>query len=127
MEHADMAPFARHPIRLILVAVVALAAQLPAAQADPRSDFLAGATKACPGCDLSGLSFKRRDLTGADLSGANLKDANFHDAKLAGARLAGADLSGANLNKAALARADLTGATLRGAMLYAANLDQAKL
>src|SRR5262245_42804910 len=64
------------------------------ARADQREDFLAGKTRSCPRCDLSGQNFKRRDLANADLTGANLKDANFHDARLTNARLGGADLSG---------------------------------
>jgi uncharacterized protein YjbI with pentapeptide repeats len=108
-----------------LIVLAALSSTL--AHADQRADFLAGSTRECQRCDLAGVNFKRRDLSGVDLTGANLKDANFHDARLAGARLAGADLTGANLNKANLSRADLAGAVLRDAMLYAAILDGAKL
>src|SRR5689334_20171900 len=94
------------PARLIaiLFATVLVAGS---ARADQRDDFLAGKTRNCPRCDLSGQNFKRRDLANADLTGANLKDANFHDARLTNARLGGADLNGANLNKANLSRADL--------------------
>src|SRR5262245_20272896 len=113
MKYMKLPPL---PIPAFLAAVIALACPA-AAQADPREDFIAGRTKACPGCDLSGVSFKRRDLSGADLTGARLKDANLHDARLTGAKLASADLTNANLNKANLSRADLTGATLAGAML----------
>src|SRR2546428_12127537 len=77
-------------ILAVLGSVLAMAWHVTAAHADQREDFLAGRTRECPRCDLSGLNFKRRDLSGADLAGANLKDANFHDARLAGARLAGA-------------------------------------
>jgi Pentapeptide repeats (8 copies) len=116
---------------LPIVAFIALAAAivypLVGARADQREDFLAGRVKECPGCDLSGANFKRRDLTGANLAGANLRDANFHDARLIGAKLAGADFSGANLNKANLSRADAAGAKLNEAMLYGAILDAAKL
>ena len=98
-----------------------------AAQGGEREDFLAGRSRECPRCDLAGMNFKRRDLSGANLAGANLRNTNFHDARLVGARLGGADLTGANLNKADLSRAELAGATLREAMLYAANLDGAKL
>src|SRR5262245_10392403 len=87
------------PRELRLATAMVLVAGLAAAhaQSDQRQDFLAGRTLACPRCELAGMNFKRRDLSGADLSGANLAQANFHDAKLAGADLAGADLSGANL------------------------------
>src|SRR5262244_1270942 len=99
------------PARLIAILFATLAAAA-GARADPREDFLAGKTRSCPRCDLSGQNFKRRDLANADLTGANLKEANFHDARLTNARLGGADLSGANLNKANLSRADLRDAKL---------------
>src|ERR1041384_1804918 len=44
------------------------------AWADQREQFLAGKTRDCPRCDLSGQNFKRRDLSGADLTGANLNN-----------------------------------------------------
>ena len=65
----------------LIAAVLASMLAAAGARAEPRDDFLAGRTKACAGCDLTGANFKRRDLTGADLTGAKLKDANFHDAK----------------------------------------------
>src|SRR5262249_5244663 len=65
------------------------------ARADQREDFLAGKTRSCPRCDLSGQNFKRRDLANADLTGANLKDANFHDARLANPQLGGGALHSA--------------------------------
>src|SRR5262245_26205848 len=92
-----------------LVVGLALAGHVAAARADQREDFLAGRARDCPRCDLSGQTFKRRDLSNADLTGANLKDANLHDTRLVGAKLGGADLTGANLNKANLSRADLRG------------------
>jgi uncharacterized protein YjbI with pentapeptide repeats len=57
-----------------LAACLVLAASLAATavQADQRQDFLAGRTHDCPRCDLAGVNFKRRDLSGADLTGANL-------------------------------------------------------
>src|SRR5262249_11665922 len=103
---------AKRPTVIVLAGMLACAS---AARADQRDDFLAGRTRDCPLCDLTGQNFKRRDLSGANLAGAVLKNATLHDAKLASARLAGADLSGANLNKAGLARADLRGARLGGA------------
>ena len=112
------------------VALAVLAISLPItlphsnAQADQRDDFVTGSTKVCPRCNLAGLNFKRRDLTGADLS-PDLKGANLHDARLVGAQLAGADFTGANLNKANPSRADLSNAKLREATLYRANLDGA--
>lgn len=83
-----------------------------------RAAFLAGDSSGCPGCDLRGVSLKRRDLTGADLHGANLEGVSFHRAVLRGASLTGANLREANLNKAILIGADLRGADLAGALLY---------
>ena len=112
----------------MIVAVLLGASLEPlSAQLSDRADFLAGRSRECRRCNLTGENFKRRDLSGADLTDANLEDANFHDAKLVGARLGGANLSGANLNKADLSRADLAGANLREAMLYGANLNAAQL
>ena len=96
-----------------MVIFLATVFSIGGARADPRDDFLAHRSRACPKCDPAGVSFTRRDLAGADLAGADLRGANFHDAQLAGAKPAGADLTGANLNKANLAGADLAGAILR--------------
>src|SRR5215472_2846006 len=112
---------------IALLAALVVIAAVGAARADERADFLAGLTRNCPRCDLSGANFKRHDLAGADLTGAILDGANFHDANLSGAHLAGAHLTAANLNKADLRRADLSGAHLHDALLYAANLDAARL
>ena len=65
------------------------------AQADPREDFLAGRTKACAGCDLTGANFKRRDLTGADLT-----EARGERSVWLGTKLHEADLTEANLPRA---------------------------
>src|SRR5260370_6886188 len=102
-------------LRLPAVAFLAAMAVTARAEAGQREDFLAGRVKECPGCDLSGSNFKRRDLTGANLAGANLKDANFHDARLIGAKLAGADFSAATLTTTNLTRADVAGAKLNHA------------
>src|SRR4030088_3859579 len=75
------------------------------AQAQDVAAFLAGRSKDCPGCDLSGAKLKRRDLTGANLAGANLSEASLHRSLLRGADLAGADLTRANLNKTPLPQA----------------------
>ena len=121
-----MPTMARRTNLLVVAAAVSMLGTA-AARADRRDDFLAGRTRNCVHCDLSGANFKRHDLAGVDLTGANLTGTNFHDAKLAGARFTGANLSGANLNKADLSRADLSRANLHEAMLYAADLDGAKL
>ncbi len=92
-------------------------ATIPSAN-DQRASFVAGMTNDCPGCDLAGLSFKRRDLTGADLAGANLEEVSFYRTVLRGADLSGARLTRANLNRADLTLATLAGAQMDGAMLY---------
>jgi uncharacterized protein YjbI with pentapeptide repeats len=91
----------------------------------PRATFIAGKSLSCPGCDLSGLNFKRRDLGGADLRGANLTGTSFHRAILRAANLSGANLHEANLNRTVLTNADLRGATLTGALLYQAEAGRA--
>src|SRR5215475_716883 len=83
-----------------------------AAQSADLAAFIAGQTKDCPGCNLAGVSLKRRNLAGANLAGANLAGASFHRAVLRGANLSGADLTGANLNKTDLIQADLSSAKL---------------
>ena len=79
------------------VAVVLLSTSAEAMADDVPSDvinsparqaFLAGTSKDCPGCDLRGVSLKRRDLSGADLTGADLTDAVLHAARLTNAKLA---------------------------------------
>src|SRR5262249_31960165 len=98
------------------------------AQLAQRADaaaFLAGQTKDCPGCNLAGVSLKRRNLAGANLAGANLAGASFHRAVLRGANLSGADLTGANLNKTDLIQADLSSAKLANAMLFEADASRA--
>ena len=87
--------------------------------------FIYGRTLDCAGCDLSGLSFKRRDLDGANLSGANLERTSFYRTGLRGADLSAANLAGANLNRADLTLANLHQANLEGAMLYLADAGRA--
>ncbi|MCW5695464.1 MAG: pentapeptide repeat-containing protein [Bauldia sp.] len=94
---------------------------------DARAAFLAGASIDCPGCDLQGVSLKRRNLSGADLSGADLTGASLHRAVLAGADLADANLTAANLNLADFRRASLPGAKLSGAYLFLADFGGADL
>lgn len=80
------------------------------------------ASKSCPGCDLTGVSFlKSANLKNADLSNAKLVGASFYGADLTGANLQGADLS-----NALLWQADLTNANLGGVNLSGANLGGAK-
>lgn len=91
------------------------------ATAEGRDAFLAGLTRNCPGCDLTLVSLKRRDLTGADLSGANLTDASLHRAVLRQANLSGANLTNANLNRTILVQANFSGATMTSSMLFEAD------
>lgn len=70
--------------------------------------------------DLSGVSARRTNLTGALLAGANLQGAN-----LAGARMGDADLRGATFAKAHLSEAGETAARLPGAFLAGADFSNA--
>jgi uncharacterized protein YjbI with pentapeptide repeats len=106
-------------------AAAAASGAIPDAAQDPRAQFIAARTVNCRGCDLAGLSFKRRDLTGADLSGANLEGTSFYRAVMRGADLSGARLSRANLNRADLTLVRSAGAKLDGAMLYLADAQRA--
>ena len=74
-------------------------------------------TKACPGCDLTGIELINFDLKNADLSGANLTGAN----------LKGSDLTGANLIGANLTDTDLLGTDLTNAKLINGKLSGVKL
>src|SRR5262245_58564193 len=85
---SGLSAIAMHVIRIAALALLCAALATGGARADPRDDFLAGHSRACPKCNLAGADFKRRDLAGVDLTGADLHGANFHDAQLAGAKLA---------------------------------------
>src|SRR5258708_32801304 len=111
-------------IATFAIALCATAHRAAAQSADPAA-FIAGQTKDCPGCNLAGVSFKRRNLAGANLAGANLAGASFHRAVLSGANLSGADLTGANLNKTDLIQADLSNANLANPMLFEADASRA--
>lgn len=104
-------------------AATAIVAPRPAqalpADATPAQRFLAGLSKDCPGCDLSGADLRRRDLSDAKLNGANLTRAVFHRANLRNADFTGATLTQANLNAADLTFAKFEDATMTGAQLYA--------
>lgn len=93
----------------------------PAPAADDKVGmFIAGLSKDCPGCDLSGADLRRRDLTGADLSGATLVATNLHRAILRQVNFKGANLERSDLNVADLTQTDFTGASLVNTMLYGA-------
>ena len=54
-------------------------------------------TKACSGCDLTGIELINFDLKNADLRGANLTSANLRRSDLEEANLTDANLTDANL------------------------------
>lgn len=65
-------------------------------------DFLAGASRSCVRCDLSGRDLQSRNFAWTRLDQANLKQANLSGASLFRASLVRADLSGARLTRANL-------------------------
>jgi uncharacterized protein YjbI with pentapeptide repeats len=77
--------------------------------------------------DLTGLSFKERDLSNADFTGSVMVETNFEKTNLDYAVLYACDLRKANFSNASLIRADLRGACLRGALMSGANLMEADL
>ena len=62
---------------------------------DPRSIFLQGRSRDCPGCQLTDVDLRYRNLEGAHLEGADLSGALLH-----AANLRGADLRHATLDRA---------------------------
>jgi uncharacterized protein YjbI with pentapeptide repeats len=83
------------------------------------------------GRDLSGIQWQHTNLTGAHFSNSNLSKADLRFANLQGAYLDNTNLESANLCGASLnagstgTAADLTGAHLKNANLSGANLDSA--
>lgn len=77
--------------------------------------------------DLTGLSFKGRDMSNADFTGSIMVETNFERTNLDYAVLYACDLRKANFSNASLVRADLRGACLRGAIMANANLAEADL
>ncbi|MGE0109516.1 MAG: pentapeptide repeat-containing protein [Bdellovibrionales bacterium] len=77
--------------------------------------------------NLTGLSFKNRNLSGADLTGSVLLDANFEHAELECTVFYACDLRNANFTESNLSRADLRGACMRGAIMAGANMEEADL
>ncbi len=78
-------------------------------------------------CDLSGLSFKGRDMSNADFTGSVMVETNFEKTNLSYSVFYACDLRKANFSNANLIRADLRGACLRGAIMLNANLMEADL
>ena len=114
-------------VSLALILVAPLASGLVAEQRDRLLK-----TKACEGCDLSGLTLSHAVLNGARLAGANLRGASLQYAALKMADFTGADLTDADLSNAFIRpgtfrRANLSGAKLVGARLPNADLTEANL
>ena len=78
-------------------------------------------------CDLSGLSFKGRNLADADFSASVMHGTDLSGCKLDNANFFGADMQEADLSEASLRRTDLRGACLKGADLSGADLTDAVL
>jgi uncharacterized protein YjbI with pentapeptide repeats len=137
----------RATFAVLLAASLAFAAVAPSASAqNPGQIARVRAGASCPGCnlfqaDLTGLTLRAKDFSGArlrqaDLSAgvfsrsrfgrADLRDLNGYGAVFTGADLRGADLTAATLVGAYLEGADLTGANLTGANLSGAEMHRAR-
>ena len=84
------------------------------------------------GTDITKISLKKSDLSGAKLKGAILhrgsfKKSNLKNADLSGANLSKADLSDVDISGANLAGADLSGVYAKGADFSNANLSGVKI
>ncbi len=77
--------------------------------------------------DLSGLSFKGKDMSNADFTGSVMVETSFEKTNLDYAVFYACDLRKANFSNASLVRADLRGACMRGAVMSGANLTEADL
>lgn len=77
--------------------------------------------------DLSGLDFRRIDLSGADFTGSNLARCNLSYGTYVGSAFYGCDLRDANLEGANFTRADMRGTNREGARLEHADLSTADL
>src|SRR5204863_3142436 len=103
-QPCPQAGIASMPNRLTWLATIcALALGTLAALAGEVDEFLAGTSRSCVQCDLSGRDLQSRNFARTRLDQAILKDANLTAASLFRASLVRADLSraklaGANLN-----------------------------
>ncbi|MBX2834244.1 MAG: pentapeptide repeat-containing protein [Micavibrio sp.] len=77
--------------------------------------------------DLSGLSFKRNDLSQADFTGCLLIESQLNDCKFVGASFFGCDLRNANLEDGDFTRADFRGTYVAGANLSGATMHEIDL
>jgi uncharacterized protein YjbI with pentapeptide repeats len=109
------------------IAVLLTAAAPLSAEPEPAARKQLETTGNCPGCALSAINLRYRDLSGANLAGADLRNADLTFTNLSNANLAGADLTGVNLERANLSGATLSGATLSRASLVQTNLQNANI
>src|SRR5690349_4083282 len=100
----------------LALAAMAVVGVRAAALADEhlREQLQLKTTKACDGCDLSGVNFGKAELKGVSLSGATLEGTVFYRANLTNANLGGADLAKANLTLADLTNTNFSNANLAG-------------
>lgn len=116
-----MTRLSRIGVGVALATVAVVGVRLTAAQDDHlREQTQLKATKACDGCDLSGVNYSKAELKGVSLSGAKLEGTSFYRADLSGANLGGANLSKANLTFANLSNTNFGDANLAGANLNGA-------
>lgn len=108
--------FSRIGFAVALATLTVVGVRLAAAQDEHlREQMQLKATKACDGCDLSGVSFGKADLKGVSLAGAKLDGTSFYRANLTNANLGGANLSNANLSMSDLTNTNFSNANLAGA------------
>jgi uncharacterized protein YjbI with pentapeptide repeats len=77
--------------------------------------------------DISGLTFRKADLSQSDFTGSVLVGCDMSYGNFKGVSFFACDLRGANLEHACFARADLRGATVVGAKLTGADFQKADL
>src|SRR5262245_65408679 len=110
-----------------LTIICALAFGTLTALAAEVDDFLAGTSRSCVRCDLSGRDLQSRNFARTRLDQANLKNADltaasFFRASLVRADLSGAKLTGANINVIDGKWARFAGANLEEVLLFDAVL-----
>jgi uncharacterized protein YjbI with pentapeptide repeats len=109
-----------HRILRLSSALLVLGA-LPGHAADLSAEQVRAIIAAAPPdqpANFSGKSLEELDLSGVDFKRANLSGANLFGAKLDSANLSGADLAGAKLDLAWIMRANFTNADLSHASLF---------
>jgi uncharacterized protein YjbI with pentapeptide repeats/beta-lactamase regulating signal transducer with metallopeptidase domain len=84
-------------------------------------------SKACVGCDYSGVNWSGKDLHGVSYTGVDFSDANLAHVNFSGGSFNGADFSKANLEGASFRNAHLTGCDFSNANLSGADFTGASL